>query len=110
MNALRAASKRRGFGYMVILTIIVALLGAGGMLAFEPASEVNGGFTSYADALWRTSMLLATMGSEFWPKTPKGRVLCFLLALYGFAVLGHVTASFASFFVGRDTAAKAGES
>ena len=110
MNALRAASKRRGLGYVVVLTIIVALLGAGGMLAFEPATEVEGGFTSYADALWWTSMLLATMGSEFWPKTPEGRVLCLLLALYGFAVFGYITASFASFFVGRDTAAKAGES
>ena len=32
---------------------LVALLGAGGMLAFEPAAESPGGFSSYADALWR---------------------------------------------------------
>jgi voltage-gated potassium channel len=54
-------------------------------------------------------MLLATMGSEFWPRTPEGRILCFLLALYGFAVFGYITASFASFFVGRDAASKQGE-
>jgi voltage-gated potassium channel len=29
-------------------------------------------------------------------------VLCFLLALYGFAVFGYVTATIATFFVGRD--------
>ena len=50
-------------------------------------------------------MLVATMGSEFWPQTAEGRILCFLLALYGFAVFGYITASFASFFVGRDAAA-----
>ena len=96
MNALRAASKRRGLGNVMTLTVVVALLGA---------SEVEGGFTSYADALW-TSMLLVTMGSEFWPRTPEGRLLCFGIALYGFAVFGYITASFASFFVGRDAAAK----
>ena len=102
MNALGGALKRRGLGYVVALTLLVALLGAGGMLAFEPAAEVEGGFASYGDALWWTAMLLVTMGSELWPRTPEGRILCFLLALYGFSVFGYVTASFASFFVGRD--------
>jgi voltage-gated potassium channel len=40
MNALRASMGRRGLGYVVALTLVVALQGAGGMLAFEPASEV----------------------------------------------------------------------
>lgn len=54
-------------------------------------------------------MLLATMGSQFWPVTREGRILCFLLALYGFAVFGYITASFASFFVGRDAGSAEGE-
>ena len=109
MNALRASLRRRGLGYVIGLTVTLALLGAAGMLAFEPASEVEGGFTSYADALWWTGMLLATMGSEYWPKSVEGRILCFLLALYGFAVFGYITASFASFFVERDAASPEGE-
>ena len=104
MNALRASLSRRGLGYVIGLTVLIALLGAGGMLAFEPVSEVQGGFASYADALWWTGMLLTTMGSEFWPKSLEGRILCFLLSLYGFAVFGYITASFASFFVERDAA------
>ena len=95
---------RRGLGYVLALTALVALLGGGGMLAFEPASEIEGGFTSYADALWWTAMLLTSLGSEFWPRTAEGRLLCLLLALYGFGVFGYITASFASFFVGRDAA------
>lgn len=105
MNALRASLRRRGLGYVLATTALVILLGAGGMLAFEPAHEVEGGFAHYGEAVWWTGMLVATMGSEFWPETAEGRILCFLLALYGFAVFGYITASFASFFVGRDAAA-----
>ena len=102
MNALRGSLGRRGAGYVLLLTAVVGMLGAGGMLAFEPASEVEGGFSGYGDALWWTGMLLTSMGSEFWPRTNEGRLLCFLLSLYGFAVFGYITASFASFFVGHD--------
>ena len=109
MNALRGSLGRRGAGYVLLLTALVALLGAGGMLAFEPASEVEGGFAGYGDALWWTGMLLTSMGSEFWPRTGEGRLLCFLLSLYGFAVFGYITASFASFFVGRDAGSAEGE-
>ena len=79
------------------------------MLVFEPASEVEGGFASYGDALWWTGMLLTTMGSDFWPRTLEGRLLCLLLALYAFAVFGYITASFAAFFVGRDAASPEAE-
>jgi voltage-gated potassium channel len=106
MTALRKSLGRRGLGYVIGLTILVALLGAAGMLAFESAQEIEGGFEGYWDALWWTAMLLTTMGSEFWPRTLEGRVLCFLLSLYGFAVFGYITASFASFFVGQEAKAK----
>lgn len=109
MNALRRSMGRHGAGYVLSLTVIVVLLGAGGMLAFEPAGQVKGGFTSYGDALWWTAMLLTSLGSEFWPKTVEGRLLCVLLALYGFAVFGYITATFASFFLGRDAEADDGE-
>jgi voltage-gated potassium channel len=104
MNALGASLGRRGLGYVVVLTLLITLLGAGGMLAFEPAHEVQGGFSGYWDAVWWTAMLITTMGSQFWPQTIEGRILCILLALYGLAVFGYITASLASFFVGRDSA------
>ena len=61
-----------------------------------------GGFTGYGDALWWTGMLIASLGSDFWPATTEGRVLSLLLTLYGLAVFGYLTAAFASFFIGRD--------
>ncbi|MGE3919079.1 MAG: ion transporter, partial [Hyphomicrobiaceae bacterium] len=102
MNALAGSLGRRGVGYVLATTVIVDLLGAAGMLAFEPRGEVEGGFASYGDALWWTSMLITTMGSQFWPQTVEGRILCFLLSIYGLAVFGYITASLASFFIGRD--------
>lgn len=100
MRALGASMGRRGFGYVVALTALVTLAGAAGMYAFE--NGVAGGLTTYGEALWWTAMIMTTMGSTYWPQTPEGRVLCFLLALYSFAVFGYVTATLATFFVGRD--------
>jgi voltage-gated potassium channel len=53
-------------------------------------------------------MLLTSIGSEFWPATTEGRVLTVLLSLYGFATFGYITATFASYFVGRDADKKDG--
>ena len=100
MKALSATFGRRGFGYVSALTGVVLFAGAGGMYAFE--QEVPGGLNSYGVSLWWTAMLLTSIGSEYWPQTAEGRVLCFLLSLYGFGVFGYVTAVLASFFIGRD--------
>lgn len=102
MNALRAALRRRQFGYVAALTLLVVCLGAAGMLSFEPAGQADGGFTSYGHALWWTGMLVASIGTDYWPVTTEGRVLAALLAVYGLAVFGYITATFASFFIGRD--------
>lgn len=102
MKSLGASFGRRGFGYVVALSVIVVFAGAAGMLAFE--NETEGGIRTYGDALWWTAMMITTIGSEYFPKTAEGRVLCFILALYGFAVFGYVTATLATFFVGRDAA------
>ncbi len=109
LNALRKSFDRRGLGYVLVTTALVVLLGAGGMLAFEPAREIAGGFTGYGDALWWTAMLVTTMGSDFWPQTAEGRVLALLLSLYGFAVFGYITASFATFFIGQEAHAPDGD-
>ena len=100
MRALGASLQRRGFGYVVMLSVLVIVTGAAGMYTFE--QRIPGGLTSYGEALWWTAMVMTTMGSEYWPQTFEGRLLCFFLALYAFAIFGYVTATLASFFVGRD--------
>ncbi len=45
-------------------------------------------------------------GSEYYPLTAEGRGLAFLVALFGYAVFGYVTATLATFFIGRDAEEK----
>lgn len=99
MKSLGATMQRRGFAYMVLLTAVVAFGGAAGMFAFEKG---NVGFESYGMALWWTSMRITTAGSDYWPSTPEGRGFAFILTLFGYAVFGYVTATLATYFIGRD--------
>ena len=102
MGALAATMGRRGFGYAAALTVLVTFAGAAGMFAFEKEAPGGGGLHDYGTALWWTAMVMTTMGSEYWPRTAEGRLLCLLLSLYAFTMFGYLTATLASFFIGRD--------
>jgi voltage-gated potassium channel len=99
--------ERRAFGYILLLTTIVIFAGAAGMYAFE--KNIDGGLQDYGTALWWTTMIMTTLGSEYWPKTPEGRVLCVILSLFAFAIFGYITATIATFFLGRDAENKNAE-
>jgi voltage-gated potassium channel len=101
MKAVGGAMRRRGLAYVALVTLLVTFAGAAGMYAFEGEAAARG-MADYGDALWWTAMMMTTMGTEFWPRTPEGRVLCLLLSLYAFTVFGYVTASLATYFIGKD--------
>jgi voltage-gated potassium channel len=103
MKSLGATMKRRAFGYVTILSIVVTFAGAAGMYGME---HPNPGFENYGMALWWTAMRVITAGSDYWPATPEGRGLAFLLSLFGYAIFGYVTATLATFFIGRDAEEK----
>lgn len=101
-RALRALGKtfrRRGFGYVVAATGLVVVLAAAAMPGFESRAE---GFRNLGDTLWWAVMMVLSVGSEAWPASIEGRVVGFLLALWGFTVLGYVAATLTSFFLDRD--------
>jgi voltage-gated potassium channel len=113
IGATRRSLRRRGFGYVLAVTAVVTFGGAAGMYAFErPAALYDaglddfanrgGGLHSYAESLWWTAMLMTTMGTDYSPKTPEGRILTLLLAVYAFAIFGYITAVIASYFIGQD--------
>src|SRR5690606_28477198 len=60
MRALSVTMKRRAFGYVVALTLIVIFGGAAGMYAFE--RNTPGGLEDYGAALWWTTMIITTWG------------------------------------------------
>lgn len=103
MKSLRATMKRRAFGYVFMITLIVTFAGAAGMYALE---NPNPGFDSYGMALWWTAMRVIASGFEFDPSTLEGRGLAFLIAIFGYSIFGYVTATFATFFIGRDAEEK----
>jgi voltage-gated potassium channel len=107
MRSLGRVMGRHGFGYVISLTALVIAGGAAGIYAFErsvPGSAV----TDLGTAVWWTAMVITTMGSDYFPRTPEGRLLCLLLATYGFAIFGYVTATIASVFVSRDAESDTG--
>lgn len=113
MGAMSRAMGKRGAGYVIVISLIVLFGGAAGMYRFEEPSQLiqdgygsvaaaGGGLKSYSDAVWWTAMLMTTIGSQYWPVTMAGRVLCFLLSMFSLGVFGYITAVLASFFVGQD--------
>lgn len=71
LKALSASFARRGFGFVVALSIIVTFAGAAPMLAFE--NEVPKGLNSYGGALWWRATLFTTVGSNYFPQAIEGR-------------------------------------
>lgn len=96
-RALLRSMGRKGLPYVVAMTLVVTFAGAAGMYSLEEEQ-----YSGYWDALWWTAMIVTTMGSESWPRTPEGRLLCLGLAIYAFSIFGYVTAALASFLVERD--------
>ena len=71
MKSLAATMRRRAFGYVFLLTVVVTFAGAAGMHALEKPTP---GFNSYGMALWWTAMRVITAGSEYYPSL-RGRGL-----------------------------------
>ncbi len=110
MGALGSTLRRSGVWYVFALTVAVCFAGAAGMYALEPHSAGVKGFSSYTDALWWTAMIMTTMGSGYWPQTAEGRILAVLISLFSIGVFGYITATLASFLVGREADAPDGGS
>ncbi len=101
MTALGRSMGRRGLKYVLALSTLITFGGAAAMYYFEKGATGDT-ITNYGSALWWTAMIMTTLGSDYWPKTGEGRVLCIMLSFYAFAVWGYVTASLATYFVGQD--------
>lgn len=103
MAALSKTLGRRRFGYIILLTILVVLLGAAGIYSMDEERKV---ISDFGSAVWWSAMMITTMGSDYFPISSEGRFLSFILAVYGFAIFGYVTATVASFFVDQDKTQK----
>ena len=109
LASLRATAARRGVGYVVATTALVMVVGSAGMAYFE--SPVSGSrlgplgpglvIRDFGEAFWWTAYAMTT-GAPQAPLTGEGRILGWLLSLYGLGVFGYLTATLASHFIERD--------
>jgi voltage-gated potassium channel len=102
-RSLAATMQRRAIAYVLAVSLLVVFGGAAGMYALE---NPNPGFQDYGMALWWTAMRVITAGNEFFPVTPEGRTLGFVIAVFGYTIFGYMTATFATYFIGRDAEEK----
>ncbi|MDQ3468031.1 MAG: ion transporter [Chloroflexota bacterium] len=100
MRALRHITRGRQFAYLVSLTFIVTMLSAGGVLFFDRNAR-GADITDASDAIWWAATLVTTINSNEDPVSFPGRIIGLLLRFYAVSVLGYITASIASYFIGH---------
>lgn len=90
--AARAIFRKRGLGYIVILTLLIAM-GIGGAFAILEDLPL-------IDGLWWAIVTVTTVGyGDVFPVTPAGRFAAALLMLLGISLVSFITASVAAHFV-----------
>jgi voltage-gated potassium channel len=93
--AARAIFKKRGLGYIIVLTVFVAM-GVGGAFSILEDAPI-------ADSLWWAIVTMTTVGyGDVFPVTPLGRAVATILMLLGIGLLAVVTATVAAYFVEQD--------
>jgi voltage-gated potassium channel len=116
LSSLRLTAARRGVPYVFAATALVLVVGGAGMAYFEApgslsiagaARATSSPLHDYGDALWWTAYAMTT-GAPGEAATSEGKLLGWLLSLYGLVIFGYLTATLASHFVGRDRMAYPG--
>ncbi len=117
MKVTKRTVRRQGLSYVLLLTLLVDLTGAAAIYQFENphslAAEhlmVSPGASTidnYGEAVWWTSMMMTTMGSDYFPKSTEGRFVALLLAVYAFAIFGYITATVAGAIIHTDPTSSA---
>jgi voltage-gated potassium channel len=113
LSSLRLTAARRGVPYVFAASALVLVVGGAGMAYFETSGSLSIAGTTresstrlqdYGDALWWTAYAMTT-GAPREAASSEGKLLGWLLSLYGLVIFGYLTATLASHFVGRDRAA-----
>jgi len=88
--------------HLVLLAVLAIVgVGAGLELAFEQHAQ-GGTIHNYGDALWWATVTVTTVGyGDKYPVTPGGRGVAVVLMLTGIGLVGVLSATVASYFVGQ---------
>ncbi len=100
-SATLALLRRRRLGQLAITSVMVMLVGAALGFIIErgaPGAQLE----TFGDALYWSSTIVTTVGSELYPVTPGGRILAFFLMLYAVGIFSYFIASISTVLVGLD--------
>ena len=91
------AFRHRRLHYVMLTTVVVVSLGAGGIFLVE--SGTNNAIRSVGDAFWWAIVTTTTVGyGDISPVTSEGRMIAVALMLVGIGFIGVFTATITSFF------------
>ncbi|MCU6713068.1 potassium channel family protein [Paenibacillus sp. J5C_2022] len=86
-------------GMEKVLAFAVGLI----FVASIPIYMIEPTIDNYHDALWWSIVTATTVGyGDLSPETALGRVIAVILMLFGIGLIGMVTASIATYFIGQD--------
>jgi voltage-gated potassium channel len=105
MRVLQRVTAGRTLAYVGALTILVTLLGAVGVLFFDRYAA-GATIQTFGDALWWSAAMVTTINNEKYAVTAEGRVIAILLRVFAVSVFGFITASIASYLIGRQAEAQ----
>ena len=89
--------KTNGLHKMIMLTVVIIIGGAFGIMHFE---RPYGNIKSFGDAVWWSLVTTTTVGyGDISPVSSGGRILAGILMIVGIGFLGMVTGSIATFFL-----------
>lgn len=93
--------RRRRFGQLGIVSVMVILIGASIGYLLEHQAP-NSRLENFGDALWWSATTITTVGSELYPVTLGGRILAFLLMIYAVGIFSYFIGAIASVLIDFD--------
>ncbi|MBB5018981.1 voltage-gated potassium channel [Chitinivorax tropicus] len=97
MSSVRHLFSPDGLPYVLLFGILTMLCGGAAFYWLEPTIH------SFGEGVWLAFTTAATVGyGDLVPTEPASRVFAVILVLVGYSMLGMVTASIASIFIGED--------
>lgn len=89
--------------HFVLLTVAIIIFACAGLVTVAERNAAGSNIHNLGQALWWSAVTVATVGyGDKYPVTPMGQGIAVFLMLAGIGLIGVLTATFASYFVGQD--------